>query len=796
MKILINGLNVSDNPCLSYKGQGMISCNGSSRLLIDYKEKHPESYYRILEHLFGKSGLNLTHLKIEMGADVNTSSGTEPSVKRFPEEKADVRRGAGFILASDVKKLFPDITLDMLWWSEPRWVSNSDDRFKARYTWYKETLDSAYETYGLKFDYVSANRNERAVESDWIIYLSDALKNEKNGPYDYSKIKIVAADECGTWNISAEMLKNPMLCEAVDVIGSHYTSFFDDNTKLLSDNFQKEIWFSEGSAPMTYSAGTYRFDEGNSGLTGINGVLDVANRMITMVSGGRMTMYEYQPAIAAYYDGVTYSHKQLINAATPWNGYYTLDSGYYMNLHFSQFIEKGWRFIPEACHADGTYGGDGHAIVNSHYSYITACGSNGDYSIIVSNTTPDPINYEISVSNLAKANETVYIYETAGPDESMPYDSNYFKFKGEIKPVSGSYTAVIRPYSLVTLSTIKKPDITISIPKKEENTILSLPYRMELSFDKDFLAQRGNAPLYTTDEGGAFEINELDGEFVLTQQITAETKAEEWGYTPEPVTNFGDDRWFDYSISADVKTNGCDSYAGIGLRYILGDKGRSGYALLLYGSGYWELTAGYTILLSGNINGFDASKWHNIVLTAVNNCISAYIDNSPVAEYHARSNFFASGRAALYTSYDRCSFKNISLSPLCNEFYCVRKIDNFDEEFRYGENFWTHSSMDGFRSYKRTLSRGTKGACVCISFSGSAILLTGPQEDGCIVSVSLDGESIESSLSLIKTEERQVLYSLTNLCNSEHLLEIKVLKGTLALDEAQVPYNPANDLVI
>lgn len=792
MKILINGSNVSDNPCLSYKGQGMISCNGSSRLLIDYKEKHLENYYKILEHLFGESGLKLTHLKLEMGSDVNTSSGTEPSVKRFSDEKADVHRGAGFMLAADVKKLFPDVTLDMLWWSEPRWVSDSDNRFEARYKWYRETLDSAYETYGLKFDYVSANRNERAVEGDWIIYLSNALKNEQNTPYDYSKIKIVAADECGTWNISAEMLKNPQLREAVDVIGSHYTSFFDENTKLLSEDFQKEIWFSEGSAPMAYSAGTYRFDEGNSGLTGINGVLDVANRMITMVSGGRMTMYEYQPAIAAYYDGVTYSHKQLINAATPWNGYYTLDSGYYMNLHFSQFLEKGWKFIFDACHADGTCGGDGHAIVNSRYSYMTACNDAGDYTIIISNTTPDAITYEISVSNLAKADETVYIYETAGPDDGMPYDSNYFKFKGELHPVSGSYTAVIRPYSLVTLSTLRKTINTVSSPKKEENTVLSLPYHMNLSFDEEFLTRRGGIPLYSTDEGGAFEISCQDGEHILTQQITTDTKAEEWGYTPEPVTNFGDDRWYNYSISADVKTDGYNSYAGVGLRYILGDRGRSGYSLLLYGSGYWELTADYTILLSGSLDGFDASKWHSLTLTAENNSIFAGIDNSQIAEYHACSDGFPAGRAALYTSYNRCSFKNICLSPSSHSCYCVRKIDNFDEEFRYGSNFWTHFTMDGFKSYKRTLSKGSKGAEVSISFSGRGIILAGPQEDGCRISISVDGETKEASLALKNTSDRREFYSINNLSDTCHTLVINVLEGTLALDEAQIPCNPSD----
>ena len=137
---------------------------------------------------------------------------------------------------------------------------------------------------------------------------------------------------------------------------------------------------------MTYAQSVYRYDEGNSGLTGLNGVFDGANRMISMVSGGYMTLYEYQPAVAGYYDGVTYCQKQLINANTPWNGYYTLDSGYFMNLHFSQFMDKGWSFIFDACYSDAKAGGDGHALGDAKYSYITACSNDGDYSTIITNT--------------------------------------------------------------------------------------------------------------------------------------------------------------------------------------------------------------------------------------------------------------------------------------------------------------------------------------------------------------------------------------------------------------------------
>ena len=54
---------------------------------------------------------------------------------------------------------------------------------------------------------------------------------------------------------------------------------------------------------MAYSEGAWRFDEGNSGLTGINGALDIANRYISMYPQGGMTLCQFQPVVAAYYDG-------------------------------------------------------------------------------------------------------------------------------------------------------------------------------------------------------------------------------------------------------------------------------------------------------------------------------------------------------------------------------------------------------------------------------------------------------------------------------------------------------------
>ena len=326
MEIIADGTQANENPAACYRGFGCVSANNSSRLLLDYKAEHPQAYEEIMRLLFQKNyGACLTHIKLELGADINSSSGTEPATKRSANEPADVTRGAGFQFAADAKAINPDITVDFLRWGEPGWVTHAftisqENGLSARYRWYKETLDAAYAVYGLKFDYISADQNETDTPDEaWILYLRYRLDHETNAPYDYSKIKIIASDEVGSRNIAEQMVDNSVLRNAVDVIGLHYTTFGDSYTNLLNEAYGKEIWYSEGIAPCNVPELTVQADQ--SGLIGRNGPIDVANRIINSYYNGKMTMYEFQPAVASYYNGSCYSPKQLIRAWEPWSGH-------------------------------------------------------------------------------------------------------------------------------------------------------------------------------------------------------------------------------------------------------------------------------------------------------------------------------------------------------------------------------------------------------------------------------------------------------------------------------------------
>jgi galactosylceramidase len=73
-----NVVKITDNQTgRVFEGIGALSAGASSKLLIDYPEKIRS---QILDYLFKpKFGASLQQLKVEIGGDVNSTDGSEPS---------------------------------------------------------------------------------------------------------------------------------------------------------------------------------------------------------------------------------------------------------------------------------------------------------------------------------------------------------------------------------------------------------------------------------------------------------------------------------------------------------------------------------------------------------------------------------------------------------------------------------------------------------------------------------------------------------------------------------------------
>src|ERR1019366_173148 len=107
----------------TFEGLGALSAGASSRLLIDYPEPYRS---QILDYLFKPDyGAALQHLKVEIGADVNSTDGSEPSQARTRTDH-DYTRGYEWWLMTEARKRNPKIVLDTLAWGAPGWIGGGN----------------------------------------------------------------------------------------------------------------------------------------------------------------------------------------------------------------------------------------------------------------------------------------------------------------------------------------------------------------------------------------------------------------------------------------------------------------------------------------------------------------------------------------------------------------------------------------------------------------------------------------------------------------------------------------------
>ncbi|MBD5139085.1 MAG: DUF1080 domain-containing protein [Ruminococcus sp.] len=797
--VLIDGSTINMDDGTVYRGLGVVTGNNSSRLLMDYKTQNPDAYWEIMNLLFKPDyGAGLTHIKIEFGTDVNSSSGTEPSIMRSADEQADVTRGAGFMFAADALSINPDITVDLLRWGEPKWVTDAFEEsqekgFEARYKWYKAALDGAYDKYEMKFTHVSADMNEAdKVDTEWIIYFADRLNNETDERYDYGEIKIVASDEIGSWKIADEMMTNESLRDAVDILAEHYNTWASDKAKMLNTVYGKEIWYTEGVASTNIAR--LAVTSTGSGINGTNGALDVCNRIINGYYNGKMTMYEYQPAVAAYYSGAKYFPKSLLNAQTPWSGYYESDCGIWTSAHFTHFIENGWRFIDSACYGDGK---ESHSISETTNNYMTVMDTEtGDYSIIICNDSEEQRNYTFILDNMDKADAPITVWETRGPDEGQAFDENYFKNIGTYLPADNNgkkaYSIEVKPYSIVTVTTLDRTADVSVYNCGYEDVPLDISYTDDFEYTDEFLSERGNAPLYTTDYGGAFEVAEVDGNKVLMQMINSDNKPTDWRFrgTPSPITSLGDDRWSNYSAEIDFKfaDTAEDNYIMFGTRYLLAElntwSAENGYELKAYPNGRWEIKTNSYTITDGTVENFDANEWHTVKITADKNIVTAYIDGENIFEYEDENPYNHSGRVLLGSGLYNNIFDNLKISPVGSN-NIVTRVDDHDARVNYtGE--WDRTVPDGYVHFNRTRSKAVVNdespdeKSLEFSFEGDHFALIG-QTGVAEFDVYIDGELFESAASYWGAEARQCYYT-ADTSDGAHDVKIVVTSGEFYLD--------------
>ena len=157
---------------------------------------------------------------MEVGSDMNSTDGTEPSHMRTRDEE-NYKRGYEWWLMKEAKKRNPDILLDCLAWAAPGWIGNGNFYSQDMADYYVKFIQGARAVQGLHIGYVGI-WNERQYDPQWIKLFRQTL--DRAG---LQRVMIAAADLCqgNKWDLPEKMAKDPALKAAIHAVAVHYPKY-------------------------------------------------------------------------------------------------------------------------------------------------------------------------------------------------------------------------------------------------------------------------------------------------------------------------------------------------------------------------------------------------------------------------------------------------------------------------------------------------------------------------------------------------------------------------------------------
>ena len=617
----------------TFDGLGALSAGASTRLLVDYPEPQRS---QILDYLFKPAyGAALQHLKVEVGGDVNSTDGSEPSHMRSRTDR-DYTRGYEWWLMVEARKRNPNIILDILPWGAPGWIGNGKLYSPDMAEYMADFIDGAKKTYGLNISYAGI-WNETVHDTEYVKELHRALVRH------HLDTKVVCCDlyvgeSKQQWIVADEMLADPELKAAVYAIGVHYPL---ENGKITTTDAArksgKPLWSSE--------------DQPNSGGGPIlQRTWQVGGHILAHVYNrnyleGSMTKTEIWSPITSYYDILAAPNSGLMYANTPWSGYYDVQSTIWVTAHTTQFAQPGWQYL------DASSG-----YMPEKGTYVTLKSPNQkDWSIVLETIDakqPQAISFNVAGGLSTGA---IHIWETNG--------AKTFEHVADVTPKDGAFTYTFEPESLYSLTTTTGQNKGTAQPPAQKP--FPMPYADD--FESTPLAR---APKYLSDQDGAFEAQPCAGRSgrCLEQVITE--KPIPWSPLPDPFTLAGDIGWTDYTVAADFANLGGGPVTLLGRidtsDVFSGDKAQypGAYILSIEPDGAWklvsaafkkpldQLAAGKTALTPGT--------WHHFALAFNGAEITAKLDGAQLATVNDSSH--THGMFAVGTGWNKAQFDNLAVT--------------------------------------------------------------------------------------------------------------------------------------
>jgi hypothetical protein len=596
----------------TFEGIGALSAGGASCLVIDYPEPIRS---QILDLLFKPQyGASLQHLKVEVGGDVNSTMGSEPSHMHVRNDE-NYRRGYEWWLMKEAKRRNPAVLLDCLEWGTPGWIGDGKFYSQDNADYLVKFIQGAKSVHGLQMDYVGI-WNERAYDTAWIKLLRKTLDRS-----NLRSVKIVAADEINAWTIVDKMKNDSELANAIHVVGVHYPDY---KSTPAAQACGKSLWSTEDGW------GT------KSGWAGAHMVGKMLNRNYVQ---GKMTKTVVWGLLTSYYDGWSWPDCGIIHASYPWSGHYYVHPALWATAHTTQFAQPGWKYLD----------GDACGLLSVGGSYVTLKSTNGkDYSLIAETfdaKQPQTVAFQVS-ADLSPAD--LRVWRTNAHEQFIRLN--------DMKRTGDSFTATLDPnsiYSFTTTTGQQKGEPPVP-PQKP----FPFPYR------DDFENYPPAAPAkYLAAMSGSFEVaDRADGKGRCLRQLTPRPGIH-WTYDPEPETFLGSADWRDYAVAADVLIEKTGSVGIFGRVSLLPQETKwvDGYCFKIDQQGKWELKTHKVQLATGTIP-FAVDKWHRMEMVLSDEAIRVLLDGVQLGE--VKDTTFRAGMVGLGTGWNVGDFDNLTVAPL------------------------------------------------------------------------------------------------------------------------------------
>ena len=619
-------------PSKTFEGYGSLSAGASTRLLYDYPEPYRSE---ILDYLFKPNfGANIHHLKVEIGGDVNSTDGSEPSIAVTREEfnnpkEGFFKRGYEYWLMAEAQIRNPNIILEGLQWGAPGWIGNGNFFTKDNAEFICAWLKGAEKYWNLDVRYVGI-WNERMYDKEYIKLLRKTLDN--NG---LQSVVIDGGDlfSDSRWLIADDMVKDPELNKAIGVINAHIP---EETNYITSNNVRKinkPVWSGESHfyGDSWYSAASW------------------ARSYRSYITGGITKVINWS-LISSYHDYLVVPRSGIMLANTPWSGYYEVLASIWALAHINQFAQPGWKYLDSGCKSWSSEGSlyEGLSMVSLKSP------ETNDYSIIIETMDakePQTLHIKLSID---LSTQDLSVFQSV-------FKTEEFIRKANIKVEYGEFEITVQPNSIYSLTTTRGQSKGLTVNKIPPNT-----GGQPLNYSNDFESQDLNSSAkYFCDQHGTFEVVLNPNQKGKCLKQISTTPGICWRCDfKNPLSIMGDINWQNYRFSADFLVPDSGEVFFVGRTNNLapswGSIPYAGYALHIQANGIWELKIeNGKSLASGTLKN-SANKWHTVEMAFNVDSIEVIIDKKSKAK--VVDSTYSHGVIAIGTGWNEAYIDNIRIS--------------------------------------------------------------------------------------------------------------------------------------